>query len=520
MVKVGISFVSMAGARNNLHNECPDWDFDRVRRQARDTWNQHLSAIEISGGSKEQRRIFYTALYHSLVAQNIGNDYDGRYLGMDGKTHAGQGYDLFPSFFVWDTYRSEHPLLNLVAPDYVNAILKSIVAKYKEYGWLAGQHVRNRFSDGMVGDHLVSVIADAYMKGFRDFDVKALYEAMKLKATQAPPSPHDPSEGRFGLSHYLSHGFVPADLYTESVSNTLEMAYDDWCIARLAQALGKDDDAAAFRKRAGNYANLFDRETQFMRPRLADGSWLPLCQEQPAIARTGAHGWYDCFDPYWVGRRPNRHYTESNGWQYLWSVPHDVAGLIDLFGGKENFIAKLDTFFTTTPEITGPKYVGVVGTIGQYVHGNQPSHHVAYLYNYAGAPWKTQERVRQIMDDLYRTGPGGLCGNEDMGSLSSWYVFSALGFYPVCPGQTLYAIGSPLFEKAVINLKPPYGNGRFIIHAKNVSARNKYIQSAQLNGKALNEPWLVHSDIVAGGTLELEMGPEPNKSWGRRDDSE
>jgi predicted alpha-1,2-mannosidase len=352
------------------------------------------------------------------------------------------------------------------------------------------------------------------MKGFRNFDVEGLYQAMMLKATQSPPAPHRPSEGRFGLSHYLSLGYIPADLYTESVSNTLELAYDDWCLAQFAHALGKEEDAAEFSKRAGFYANLFDRDTQFMRPRLADGSWLPGCQKEPTIARSGSHSWYDCFDPLWVGRRRNRHYTESNAWQYLWSVPHDVDGLIALFGGRENFIARLDTFFAMTPEITGPKYVGVVGTIGQYVHGNQPSHHVPYLYNYAGAPWKTQERVRQIMDEFYRTGPGGICGNEDMGSLSSWYAFSALGFYPVCPGQNVYAIGSPLFEKAVIHLQPPYAKRPFIIRARHANLRNKYIQSARLNGKDLNAPWLLHSDIVAGGSLELEMGPEANKSWG------
>ena len=251
-----------------------------------------------------------------------------------------------------------------------------------------------------------------------------------------------------------------------------------------------------------------------MRPRKYDGSWLELCEQSPDIIKNGKHSYYSCFDPLWIGRSPNRHYTESNAWQYLWYVPHDVNELINLLGGKDGFVGKLDTCFTMSPEITGPKYVGVVGTIGQYVHGNQPSHHVTYLYDYAGKPWKTQERVRQVMDELYRTGPGGICGNEDMGSLSSWFVFSAMGFYPVCPGQNVYTIGTPLFDEATIYLGPPYKKGTFTVKAKNVSAKNNYIQSASLNGQPLNKPWISHDDIVNSGILIFEMGAQPNKKWG------
>ncbi len=514
LVKVGLSFVSIEGARKNLQSEIPDWDFDRVRMEARNVWNRKLQKITIKGGTEDQKQIFYTALYHALVAQYISNDVDGRYFGIDGKVHTAEKYDFFPSFLAWDTFRTEHPLMTLIEPGHVNDMLKSIQSKCKNYGWLPAQHIRNNFGQGMVGDHLVPIIVDAYRKGFRDFDADLLYNFMRKKAMGLPPESLDSTNGRYGLKYYKSLGYLPADKTTESVPNTMELAYDDWCIAQMARDLGKEDENQLFMKRAGYYKNVFDPGTRFMRPRKLDGSWLELCEQPPEIITDGEHSYYSCFDPLWVGVRPNRHFTESNAWQYLWSVPHDVTGLINLLGGRERFIGKLDTCFTMSAEITGPNYVGVVGTIGQYVHGNQPSHHVAYLYDYAGAPWKTQERVRQIMDMLYRTGPGGICGNDDMGSLSSWYVFSAIGFYPVCPGSNIYVIGSPLFEEVVINLDHPYPAGKFIVKAHNVSLENKYIQSAILDGRPLNRPWITHSDIVNGGALIFEMGAEPNKQWG------
>ena len=515
LVKVGISYVDVEGARNNLKTEIPDWDFNRVRQEAESTWNTELSKIKVDGGTEDQKQIFYTALYHSLIAQVISNDADGRYFGMDGKIQLAEDYDFFPSFMCWDTYRSEHPLMTLVEPEHVNDMIKSIVAKTKNYGWLPAQHYRNVFGQGMVGDHLVPIICDAYMKGFRDYDVESIYEAMRKKAMELPPPPLPPSAGRSGLEYYLELDYVPVDKVTESVPNTLELAYNDWCIARMAKELGKEDDYQLFMQRAMNYENLFDPGTNFMRPRKLDGSWLESCGGSPAeIIRDGEHSYYGCFDPLLVGRRPNRYYTESNAWQYIWSVQHDVGGLISLFGETESFIEKLDSLFIMSPEISEPKYVGVVGTIGQYVHGNQPSHHVAYLYNYAGVPWKTQEKVRQVME-LYRTGPGGICGNEDMGSLSSWYVLSAMGIYPVCPGQNVYVIGTPLFEEATIKLDTPYNAGEFTIRANMVSPENIYIQSAILNGEPMNKSWLSHEEIVNGGTLIFEMGAEPNKEWGR-----
>jgi predicted alpha-1,2-mannosidase len=393
----------------------------------------------------------------------------------------------------------------------VNDMVRSIVHKAKDYGWLPAQHFRNEFGQGMVGDHLVPIIVDAYMKGYRDYDVEFIYNAMRTKALQLPPSPLPVSSGRSGLPEYMSLGYAPCDVVTESVPNTMELAYNDWCIAQMAREMGKEGDYALFMNRAGNYKNVFDIESQFMRPRKADGTWLPfLADNTQEIVQNGQHSYYKYFDPLLVGRRPNRHYTESNAWQYLWSVQHDPAGLIGLLNGNEAFSSRLDTFFTMTPSITPPKYVGVVGTIGQYVHGNQPSHHVAYLYNYAQKPWLTQEMARRVMNQLYRTGPGGLPGNEDMGSLSSWYVLSAMGLYPVTPGSPQYAIGSPIFEEATIHL--PEGK-EFLISAVNNSSQNKYIQSATLNGNSFDRSWISHAEIMAGGKLEFIMGPEPNKHW-------
>ena len=512
LVRVGISYTSIEGARKNLQAEIPHWDFDKVKNDAREIWNKEISRIKIDGATEDQKQIFYTALYRSLLAQYISQDVDGKYFGSDGKVHEAKNFDFYGSFSCWDTYRSQHPLMTLIAPDHVNNYIKSIVAKVENYKWLPAQHFLNVFGEAMVGDHLIPVIVDAYVKGYRDYDVNKLYAAMRKKALENPKDPVPHHAGRSGLDYYIDLGYTPVDRVTEAVPNTLELAYDDWCIAQLAKELGKNDDYELFMKRAGYYTNLWDTETKFMRPKKEDGSWLEaLGDNKQEIVKNGKHRYYKYFDPLLVGRRPNRHYTESNAWQYIWSVQHDIQGLINLFGSNRAFNQKLDTFFEMSPLITPPKYVGVVGTIGQYVHGNQPSHHVAYLYNYAGQPWKTQKRVRQVCEELYRTGPGGVCGNEDMGSLSSWYVLSAMGFYAVTPGSTQYTIGSPLFGEATIQV----GKGKtFTIKANNNSRENLYIQSATLNGKKINRTWIDHSEIMEGGTLIFEMSSEPNRNWG------
>ncbi|MEN8117235.1 MAG: GH92 family glycosyl hydrolase [Bacteroidota bacterium] len=510
MVKVAISFVNIEGARNNLETELPNWDFEKARSEAEQAWNNELAKISTEGSTNKEKTVFYTALYHSLLSQQISNDVDGKYFGMDGQVHTVKGYDFYPSFSAWDTYRSQHPLMTILYPERTNDMIKSIIEKTKHFGWLPAQHFSNIFGQGMVGDHLVPIVVDAYMKGIRDYDAEFIYKMMHKKATELASAPINPEYSRVGLEYFMELGYMPADKETESVPATMEMAYDDWCLAQMARELGKDKDYNYFMKRAESYKNVWDKETGFMRPRLLDGSWLKICDGDAEIINNGDHSYYSCFDPLLIGLRPNRHYTESNAWQYLWSVQHDAEGLIKLMGGKNNFTKKLDTFFAMSPEVSGPNYVGVVGTIGQYVQGNQPSHHVAYLYNYAGQPWKTQEKVTQVMNQFYHNTPGGICGNDDMGSLSSWYVLSAMGFYPVTPGSNEYAIGSPVFNKISVNV----GNGKqFTIKANNVSAENIYIQSATLNGQLLNNTFFSHDDIKNGAEIIFEMGPEPNMNW-------
>jgi len=513
-VKVAISYVSLKGARKNLLAEIPHWDFDKTHQDAVDIWEKELGRIKVEGGTEKDKVKFYTAIYRTLLSQYIFQDVDGKYWGMDNKVQTADGYDFYSTIFTWDTYRSAHPLVTLAAPGRVNDILKSIEAKIRESGWVPGLHSYNRFSSGMIGDHMVPIVVDAYLKGFRNFDAEFVYEAMKRKAMEMPKPPVPADAAREGLNEYLKLGYVAADKDKESVSCTLEFAYDDWCLAQMAKELGKAEDYDYFMKRAGNYANVWDPETEFMRPRLSNGKFLPMLKDKDKLLETkasGKHSYYAYFDPLLIGRSPNRHYTESNAWPYIWAVQQDVPGLINLFGGNDKFNSKLDTFFTMSPCEDGYKYVGTVGTIGQYVQGNQPSHHVAYLYDFSGQPWKTQYYTRYICERLYKAGPGGLCGNDDMGSMSSWYNFSSMGFYPVTPGSNDYMIGSPVFDRIVIN----HENGKtFTIVARNNSKRSIYIQSATLNGEPWSNTHLRHEDIMNGGELIFEMGPKPNYNFG------
>ena len=514
LIKVAISYVSLEGARKNLAAEIPHWNFEKIHSDARKIWDRELGRVKVTGATENDRQKFYTAVYRSLVSQYTFQDVDGKYFGMDDKIHTAEGYDFYPSFLTWDTFRSQHPLMTIINGDHVNDILKSVEGKIREYGWLPGLHTYNRFSQGMIGDHMVPIVVDAYLKGYRDFDAEFVYQAMKRKATEMPQLPVPPGAARAGLHEYMNLGYVAADKDKESASCTLEFAYDDWCLAQMAKAMGKTDDYTYFMKRGGNYRNLWDKETRFMRPKLSTGKFLDLLPNDDQLLETkteGDHTWYAYFEPLLIGRAPNRHYTESNAWPYTWAVQQDIPGLITLFGGNENFNCRLDTFFNMTPCEAGPKYVGTVGTIGQYVHGNQPSHHIAYLYNYSGQPWKSQYYIRYICEKHYKTGAGGLCGNEDMGSLSSWYVFSTLGFYPVTPCSNYYVIGSPTFDKVLLKV----GNNKtFTIEANNNSKLNIYIQSATLNGKPFTKTWITHQEITRGGTLIFEMGAKPNKKWG------
>lgn len=514
LVKVAVSYVSLDGARKNLAAEMPDWSFDQIHRQARQQWAQVLEKMQVEGKSDADKVKFYTSVYRTILSQYIFQDVDGKYYGMDNGIHEANDFNLYCSLLSWDTFRSMHPLLPLLAPDQVDDVLKSVEAKIRECGWVPGLHGYNRLSAGMIGDHIVPIVVDAYLKGFRGFDAEFVYQAMKKKATSDPQPPVPMNVGREGLNEYMNLGYIACDKDRESVSTTLEFAYDDWCLAQFAKALGKTDDFAYFMKRAHNYVNLWDEQTRFMRPRLANGQFLPLAKDTSDCLKTtknGEHSYYSYFDPLVIGRAPNRHFTESNAWPYLWAVQQDVAGLMKLMGGKDAFTARLDTFFTTSPCEHGYKYVGTVGTIGQYVHGNQPSHHISYFYSYAGQPWKTQYYTRYICDHLYKTGAGGLCGNEDMGSLSSWYIFSSTGFYPVTPGSNYYVLTAPVFDKVTIQLPQ---KKTFTVLAKNNQKKNVYIQSVKLNGKAISRTWISHQEIMDGGTLEFEMGQTPNKTWG------
>ncbi|NIM19577.1 MAG: glycoside hydrolase family 92 protein [Candidatus Latescibacteria bacterium] len=482
LVKIGISAVDINGARKNLEAEVPGWDFDRIRNSASAEWNKALGKIEVEGGSWNQRTIFYTALYHTLLNPNLFMDVDGRYRGTDLQVHQTFDSDNYTVFSLWDTYRATHPLFTIIERGRTVDFIKTFIRQYEHGGLLPVWELAGNETWCMIGYHSVSVIADAYIKGIRDFDVGKAYEAMKRSADQ----------DHLGLKHYKEKGYIPANREGDSVSKTLEYAYDDWCVAQMARELGRMEDYGRYIQRAQYYKNIFDPSTGFMR------------------AKTN-ETWYTPFDPAEV----NFNYTEANSWQYSFYVPQDVQGLIDLMGGKEAFTDKLDQLFSSGSETTGRHQPDITGLIGQYAHGNEPSHHMAYLYNFAGKPWKSQIRVREIMQKMYTDQPDGLCGNEDCGQMSAWYVFSALGFYPVTPGQDIYVIGSPLFEKATIHLE----NGKeFVIKASDASMSNAFIQSATLNGRAYTKSYLRHADIVNGGELEFQMGADPNWQWGAQDD--
>ncbi len=514
-VKVGFSYISTDQARQNLQKEIADWDFERVKSTGRKLWNNELSKIKIKGGTESQRSIFYTSLYRVLGRKTTNiSEYGQYYSSFDNKVHPTEGHDFYQLGESWGSFRSLFPLGLILEPERQNDIVRSYIRMYEQRGWIGDEALDRRV---MIGRHETVTITDAYFKGFRDFDVQKAYEGMKKNAMEATMIPWRNGPSTELDSVYREKGFFPAlplgekewvpqvDNFEkrQSVAVTLENSYDDWCLAQLAKSLNKNDDYDYFMKRSYNYKNLYDPRIGFMAPKTADGKWV--FNEKP-------------LDPVWSGGQGGRdYYTETNAWTYTFHVQHDVAGLINIMGGRDKFIAKLDALFQEQFGGRGSKvdflkqFPDATGLIGQYNHGNQPGFHISYLYNYAGEPWKTQRRVRDIMKIWYNDGPLGICGDEDEGELSSWYVFSALGFYPVCPGRPVYDIGSPLFEKAVIDV----GDGKtFVIEARDVSSKNKYIQSARLNGKPLNSPWFNHSDLVTGGTLVLQMGPRPNEEWG------
>jgi predicted alpha-1,2-mannosidase len=481
LVKVGISAVSAEGAAMNLNAELPHWDFDLVKKTAYETWNKELNKIEVEDGTHEQLITFYTALYHCFIHPNTYNDVDGSYRAGDHSIKKADGFTYYTVFSLWDTYRTLHPLLTIIDTKRTSDFIKTFLSMYKTRGLLPVWELAANETYCMIGYHSVSVIADAWAKGIRDFDANLALEAMKMSA----------EKDHFGLDSYRKYGHIAGDMYHEGVSKTLEYAYNDWCIAQFAQSLGQAEDYSYFIQRAQFYKNMFDAQTGFMRPRMNGG-------------------WKSPFDPTEV----DFNFTEANSWQYSFYVPQDILGLIGLHGGKENFERKLDELFTTEMGLSGRHQVDITGLIGQYAHGNEPSHHMAYLYNYVNKPWKTQQRVRQIMDEMYSPHPDGLMGNEDCGQMSAWLVMSAMGFYPVTPGSPTYTIGTPWFKKITVNLE----NGKkFSINAPNVSTQNFYIQGARLNGKPYSKSYLLHSEIMNGGSIEIAMGPKPNSKWATRE---
>ena len=478
LVKVGISAVSVEGARRNLDAEIPAWDFDGVRKAADDAWERELSKIRVDGGSREQRTIFYTALYHAMLTPNVYMDVDGQYRGRDFKVHKADGFTYYSVFSLWDTFRALHPLLTIIDRARTRDFIQTFLRQYEEGGRLPVWELAANETDTMIGYHAVPVIADAIAKGIEGFDVERAFKAMK----------HSADEDRFGLAAYKRHGFIDASDEAEGVSRTLEYAYDDWTIAQVARRLGREDDYARYTVRSQAYQHLFDPSTGFMRPRV-EGFWL------------------EPFEP----REVNNHYTEGNAWHYSFFVPQDVEGLMRLMGGPEKFAANIDALFSADSRTTGREQADITGMIGQYAHGNEPSHHMAYLYAYAGQPWKTQAMVRRILDTLYANDPDGLSGNEDCGQMSAWYILSALGFYAVTPGSTQYVIGSPRFDSATINLE----NGqRFVVRASGASAGASYIRSARLNDAVHDRSFLEHAAIANGGELTFEMSSTPAPSWG------
>lgn len=475
LVKIGISSVNIDGAKENLMNEISHWKFEKTKKETITLWEEQLSKIKIEGGSERKKEIFYTALYHSFLSPNLYVDVNGNYTGTDFKKHLTKDRH-YTVFSLWDTFRAAHPLFTLIQQKRTNEFIRTLLRQYKNGGKLPIWELSANYTGCMIGYHAIPVITDAYVKGLRDYNVNLALESMI----------HSAMQDDLGLKNYKKHGFISAYDEPESVSKQLEYSYDDWCIALLADSLGHKEIAKKFYQRGQYYKNLFDPSTGFFRAK------------KP-------HAWFNPFIPEEV----NFNYTEANAWQYSLFVPQDISGHIKLMNGKENYEQHLDNMFAASTTTTGREQADITGLIGQYAHGNEPSHHMAYLYNYVGKPHKTQKIVHKILTEQYTNLPDGLSGNEDCGQMSAWYVLSAMGFYSVTPGLDYYTIGTPIFNKTTLNLE----NGNtFIISANNVSDRNIYIQSATLNGQKYEASFIKHSIIMAGGELTFNMGDTPS-NW-------
>lgn len=476
-VSIGISAVDEAGAQKNLTQEIGTKTFETIKKESQAIWEKQLSKIVVESDNTDYKTNFYTAMYHTAVAPNLYQDVDGRYRGMDLKIHQTKAFDYYTVFSLWDTYRATHPLYTLIEEKRTNDFINTFLAKHDEGGIMPIWDLSGNYTGCMIGYHAVPVIADAYLKGIKGYDAEKAIQAMLHSATR----------DKLGLESYKKFGFIPVETESESVSKTLEYAYDDWTIAQMAKAMNKPDIYKTFTQRAQYYKNSFDPETQFMRGRFRNT-------------------WFAPFDPYEV----NFNYTEANAWQYSYYVPQDINGFMNLLGGKDKLESKLDELFIAEDKTSGRHQVDITGLIGQYAHGNEPSHHMAYLYNFVNKPYKTQEKVHQILTELYSNTPEGISGNEDCGQMSAWYVFSSLGFYPVTPGSNQYIIGTPLFKKATLNLE---NGNQFTVEAKSISKTNKYIDYVLLNGKKHDQTYINHQTIIDGGVLEFIMTDKPSK-WG------
>ena len=482
--KVALSSVSMENARQNMEQEAPHWDFDRYMAAADADWEKQLGKIEIKG-TEVQKEIFYTALYHTMIQPNIMSDVNGEYMAADYTARkVGDNETHYTTFSLWDTFRASHPLYTLLEPERVTDFVKSMIRQYEYYGYLPIWQLWGQDNYCMIGNHSIPVIADAILKGIPGIDVEKAYEAVyNSSVTSHPNSPFEVWE---------KYGFMPENIQTQSVSITLEQAFDDWCVAQLAEKLNKDADYERFHKRSEYYRNLFHPKTKFFQSKNDKGEWI------------------EPFDPYQYGGNGGHPFTEGNAWQYFWYVPHNIQALMELTGGTKAFEQKLDTFFTSNYKSEQMNH-NASGFVGQYAHGNEPSHHVAYLYNFAGQPWKTQKYVSHILNTLYNNTSSGYAGNDDCGQMSAWYVFSAMGFYPVNPADGRYIIGSPLLDECTLKLA---GNKDFHIRTIRKSPEDIYIQSVTLNGKKHKDFFITHQDIMNGGTMVFKMGKKPS-GWGK-----
>ncbi|SNY95469.1 GH92 family glycosyl hydrolase [Flagellimonas pacifica] len=484
-LKIAVSSVSISNAKENLNKFGSSKSFEDVKKDTDKNWEDLLSKIKIETPQDSLKTMFYTALYHTHVAPVLFSDTNGQFRLQNDSIVTAQNWSAYSTLSLWDTFRAENPLLNILQQDKVNSIIQSMLAYYDEQGRLPVWTLYANETNTMTGNHGVSVIVEAFLKGVRSYDIEKAYQAVRNTMM---------GDIR-GLKPYKEYGYIPYNELDESVTISLEFAYNDWCVAQMAKVLGKDEDYRYFINRSNAFKHLFDSETGFMRGKSTDGK-----------------SWNEPFDPKFSNHRLHTDYTEGNAWQHSWFVLHDVPGFIDLHGGNDAFTNKLEQLFTESSEISGDNIsADISGLVGQYAHGNEPSHHIAYMFNKAHKPWKTQQWVREILDTQYSAKPDGLSGNEDCGQMSAWYVFSSMGFYPMNPASGQYELGSPIFEKATIAIS---NTKSFVIVAENTSSTNKYIQSVKLNGKSLQRTYITHKELMDGGTLEFEMGPKPNKNWG------